>query len=257
MSTPNTFNWVDLMTTDQQAAKDFYTGLFGWQTRDEPIDDSATYTMFMSDDDSIAGAGEYGDEQKQQGMPAMWNNYVTVEDVDAKAKEAEQLGATVVVPPMDVMSAGRMAVLQDPGGAHLSLWEDRDHSGATKFNEPGALTWNELATTDTQASSDFYTSLLGWTAETADFDGRPYTTFSNGDRPAGGMIDMTGAMPETVPPHWLAYFAVADANATIADAERLGGQKMNGPMELTGVGTMAVIADPQGAVFAILQPEQR
>ncbi|CAN5776980.1 VOC family protein [soil metagenome] len=257
MSTPNTFNWVDLMTTDQQVAKNFYTELFGWQTRDEPIDDDNTYTMFMSGDDSIAGAGEYPDEQKQQGMPPVWNNYITVEDVDAKAKEAEQLGATVVMPPMDVMTAGRMAMLQDPGGAFVSLWEDRDHSGATKFNEPGALTWNELATADTQASGEFYTSLLGWTEETRDFGGRPYTTFSNSDRPTAGMLDMTGVVPEGVPPHWMAYFAVADANATIADVERLGGQTMNGPRDLPGVGTMAVLTDPQGAAFAILQPEQR
>lgn len=257
MSTPNTFNWVDLMTTDQQAAKNFYTGLFGWQTRDEPIEPEGTYTMFLSGDDSVAGAGEYPEEQKQQGMPAVWNSYITVDDVDAKTKEAEQLGATVVMPPMDVMDAGRMAVVRDPGGAHVSLWEDRNHSGATKFNEPGALTWNELATTDTQASADFYTSLLGWSAETAEFGGRPYTTFSYGDRPTGGMYDMTGVVPDGVPPHWFTYFAVADAETTIADAERLGGRRMNGPMQLKGVGTMAVITDPQGAAFAILQPEQR
>ncbi|MBW3604157.1 MAG: VOC family protein [Actinobacteria bacterium] len=113
MSTRNTLNWVDLMTTDQQAAKNFYTELFGWQTRDEPIEPEGTYTMFLSGDDSVAGAGEYPEEQTQQGMPAVWNSYITVDDVDAKTKEAEQLGATVVMPPMDVMHAGRMAVVRD------------------------------------------------------------------------------------------------------------------------------------------------
>lgn len=253
MGVAGAFSWVDLMTTDHPGARAFYTGLFGWEARDQPAGEAGVYTMFLSDDRAVAGSGEYRSDQRAQGLPTVWTSYVTVESADATVDRAVQLGGTVLMPSMDVMAAGRMAMIAGPTGEVFGIWQDGNHAGAGKFNEPVSLTWNELATTNPEVAMAFYTGLFGWTTEVSHTGTSAYIVFKNGDRANGGMYDMTGVVPDGVPPRWLPYFAVADAGATVARCRDLDGVLVSGPMDVPGVGRMAILADPQGGSFCVLE----
>lgn len=116
--TPGAFSWSELMTTDPAAAKAFYTNLFGWGTR-EMQTQSGTYTTCQVGEDSVGGIMKVPAEAT--GMPPNWGVYVTVDDVDQTIRQAEKLGGTVVMPPMEIEGVGRMAVLKDPQGASFSV----------------------------------------------------------------------------------------------------------------------------------------
>lgn len=152
----------------------------------------------------------------------------------------------------DVMEFGRMAVIQDPSGAVVGAWQPKAHIGASLANVPGSLSWNELATRDTQAAEKFYTGVFGWNAQTQDMGGSNYTMFSVGDRLNGGMMAMNEQWGDA-PPHWMVYFAVADCDASAATAKAQGGRLMVEPMDIPEIGRMAVVQDPQGAVFTIIK----
>ena len=159
-----TFCWADLGTTEGPDARDFYTALFGWDAEDLPAGDDGVYTMFRKEGRDVAALYEMGADERGQ-LPAHWSSYVNVEDLDAVAKRAVELGASVVAEPFDVMDSGRMAVLRDPGGAHVHLWQPGRHIGAGRVNETGCMVWNELATPDVAAAVEFYRELLGWEGE--------------------------------------------------------------------------------------------
>lgn len=252
---PGTFCWVELTTSDAEAAKEFYTQLFGWATSDVPMGEGHVYTMLEIDEKPVAALYEMYDEQRDQGIPPNWASYVSVADADETAEKAESLGATVLAGPMDVFEEGRTAMFQDPTGAAFAIWQPANHIGAHIANEPGSLSWNELATRDTEAAKAFYTQLFGWSAETADMGGTEYTSFMNADRAAGGMMAMEGDDWEGIPPHWMVYFAVADCDASVEKVEALGGQVVVPPIDVPDVGKFAVIQDPQGAVFSIIKIE--
>src|SRR3954452_11068664 len=162
---PGTFSWADVTTTDQDGAKQFYSGLFGWEADDQPVGDGVYYSMMRLDGHAAAAISPQPQQQREAGVPPMWNNYVTVESADAAADRASELGATVHAPPFDVMDVGRMAVIQDPQGAFFMVWEPRKTIGAELVNAPGALAWNELASPDPGASAEFCGSLFGWTTD--------------------------------------------------------------------------------------------
>ncbi len=245
--TPGTFSWADVTTTDQPAAKDFYAGLFGWEAEDMPAGDGVVYSMMRLNGEDVAAISPQPEQQREAGVPPAWNSYVTVESADATAEQAKALGATMHAPPFDVLDAGRMAVIQDPQGAFFLAWEPRRHIGAGFVNGPGALSWNELASPDVDASAAFYGDLFGWTTEP--FEGSPqrYLVVKNGDRSNGGIREL-GDQP--APPHWLAYFGIDDIDAGLAKVEELGGSKMIGPMDI-GIAKIGIVRDPQGAAFAI------
>jgi len=148
---PGTFSWTDLTTTDQESAKAFYGGLFGWVAEDTPIGEDAYYSIQRVDGKDVAAISPQQEAQREAGVPPTWNSYVTVENADAVAERAKELGATVVAPPFDVMQAGRMAAIQDPQGAFFLLWQPNQNHGAQLVNAPGALSWNELASPDLDA----------------------------------------------------------------------------------------------------------
>ena len=236
---PGTFSWVELVTSDADAAKAFYTEVFGWEYRDNPIGDGMVYSTALVDG-LAAGALFASTEQ-----PPHWNCYVTVESVDETARRAGELGANVMAEPFDVMDVGRMAVIADPTGAALALWEPRSHIGASVVNQPGALTWNDLVTPDPDAAARFYGSLFGWTAmEIPDSGG--YKVIRNGERSNGGIPPRQ----EGAPTAWMPYFGHADVDAAAARIGELGGRILAGPMDI-GMGRIAGAADPQGAVFAL------
>src|ERR687895_1352218 len=162
---PGTFCWADLGTTDAEAAKAFYTKVFGWEAADAPAGEAGTYTTFKLDGRDVAALYEMGEEERGRLSPH-WSSYVSVEDVDAAAAKARDLGGEVMAEPLDVMEAGRMAVLRDPTGALLHLWQARGQIGAGRVNDPGCMCWNELASPDPERAGAFYRDLLGWAAET-------------------------------------------------------------------------------------------
>jgi predicted enzyme related to lactoylglutathione lyase len=245
--TPGTFCWTDLTTTDQDAAKAFYGELFGWEAADMPVGDGSVYSMMRRGGKDVAAISAQPQQQRDAGVPPAWNSYVSVESVDAVAELAQKLGANVHAPPFDVLDVGRMAVVQDPQGAFLMLWQPRRHFGAALVNAPGALSWNELASPDIEASSAFYGDLLGWETEPFEGSEAPYKIIKNGDKTNGGI---GGLNPPGTPPHWLVYFGADDASAALAKAEELGGTKLAGPIDLP-MGQIGIAQDPQGAVFAV------
>jgi predicted enzyme related to lactoylglutathione lyase len=244
---PGTFSWTDLTTTDQEAAKTFYGGLFGWVAEDMPVGDDAYYSIQRKDGRDVAAISPQPPPQREAGVPPAWNSYVTVESADAVADRAKELGATIVAPPFDVMEAGRMAAIQDPQGAYFLLWQPNQHFGAALVNAPGALSWNELASPDLDASSVFYAALFDWTVEPFEGSPEPYLTIKNGETVNGGIRTLGSPGP---PPHWLVYFAVDDLDASLAKVAELGGATHAGPIDI-GIARIAVVADPQGAMFAL------
>jgi predicted enzyme related to lactoylglutathione lyase len=244
---PGTFSWADLTTTDQDAAKTFYAALFGWEIEDLPVSEGVVYSMARVGGKSVAAISPQPQMLRDAGAPPTWNSYVTVADVDATAARAQELGANLLSPPFDVMTAGRMAVVQDPQGAVFMVWQPRDNIGAQLVNAPGALCWNELATPDLDAAQAFYSGLFGWTTQPFEGSPTPYLMIQSGDRVNGGMRPLD---PPQLPPHWLVYFAVDDLDAALARVEEHGGTKHAGPIELP-MARIAVVADPQGAMFAL------
>ncbi len=245
--TPGTFCWTDLTTSDQPAAKAFYSGLLGWEADDMPVGDGAVYTMMRLDGHDVAAISPQQPQQREAGVPPTWNSYVAVESADAVAERAGELGATVHAPAFDVLDAGRMAVIQDPQGAFFMAWEPRRHIGATLVNAPGALVWNELASPDLEASAAFYGDLFGWTIEPFEASPQPYLSIRNGDANNGGIRELS---PPGVPPHWLVYLGCEDIDAALAKAEELGGTKMAGPIDIE-ISKFGIVQDPQGGVFAL------
>jgi len=251
---PGTFSWPELATTDQKSAVAFYRALFGWDLNDQPMGPTETYSMFQMRGKEVAAACTMRPEEKQSGVPPHWNSYVTVANVDETTKKAEGLGAKVFAPPFDVMDAGRMAVLQDPTGAVFQVWQPKRSVGAKILNEPGALCWTELTTTDTKAAEKFYTQLFGWTPKhSAPSAGMEYTEFSVGGNPSIGMMAKPADMPAHIPSYWMPYFQVTSADAAASKAKELGGKAMVGPGDIPGTGRFAILTDQQGAVFAIFE----
>jgi predicted enzyme related to lactoylglutathione lyase len=238
-----TFSWVDLQTDDLDRAKSFYGDLLGWSYGDVPIGDGAVYSMAQVQGHNVAGLGERQDES----MPPHWNCYVTVEDADASAARAAELGATLLAEPFDVFDAGRMAAFADPQGAVLSVWQPKENIGAGLVNAVGALTWNDLITPDVEASADFYRALFGWAIAEIEGSGGQYWSITNGGRLNGGIMPL----PPGGHPAWNLYFACEDTDATLAKAKELGGETVMGPMDVPNGSRFAILRDPSNAVFSV------
>jgi predicted enzyme related to lactoylglutathione lyase len=248
--TPGTFCWIELGTNNVEAAKKFYTELFGWQAVDLPVGPDMTYTMGRIDGKDVAGLYQQG--QDEQGIPPHWNSYVSVTSADEIAARAKSLEGTVLVEAFDVMELGRMTVVQDPTGAVVGAWQPKQHIGARLVGQPGTLCWNELATRDTQKAGEFYSKLFGWETQLQEMEGTPYTQFMNGGQMTAGMIQMTAEWGD-IPPHWMVYFAVADCDASAEKIKALGGQIHVPPTDIPAIGRFAVALDPQGAAFSIIK----
>ncbi len=244
---PGTPSWVDLGSRDLAESTAFYGALFGWEAQTAPQPEAGGYTMFASGGKHVAVVAPL-----QEGQPEQWMSYISVADAKATAAKVSAAGGTVLVAPMDVLDAGRMAVLLDDGGAAFSIWEPNAHIGAQLVNEPVSLSWNELATTNMDKSKAFYAKVFGWEAETTETPGMAYTEFKLNGSSIGGGMPIGPQAPEGVPPHWLVYFAVADTDATVGKASELGGSVMAPPMSIPA-GRFAVLADPHGAMFAVIQ----
>ena len=254
---PGAFCWIELATTDQNAAKDFYGKLFGWAASDIPMGPNDFYTMFKLDGGDAGAAYTLRVEQRTQGVPPHWMVYVAVESADAAAACAAELGGKVLAPAFDVYDVGRMAVLQDPTGAVFSVWQAKKHIGTTISGVDGTLCWADLSTPDQGRAGEFYSALFGWKIVKGDEDpAHNYFHIKNGEEFIGGIPPASHRSPN-VPPHWLAYFTASDVDAMAAKAKQLGATFYLPPTTFEDVGRMAVIADPQGATFAIFRTARR
>lgn len=250
---PGTFCWIDLGTPDQDAAGEFYGALFGWEQReDDNAEQTGGYRVATLRDQAIGGVMKL----MQDGQPPAWSAYVCVEDVDATVAKAKEAGGQLLFEPMSVLDYGRMAFVVDPTGAALGLWQPGRNKGAGLVNETGAMTWHELNTRDVETAKAFYGQVFGWSFEDSEFEGTgTYTAIKLGEEMVGGMLDVTERVPAEVPAHWLVYFAVDDADATVAEAKERGGEIPAGPFDIPKVGRIAVVKDPWGAWFAVIQPD--
>jgi uncharacterized protein len=241
-------SWVDLGSPDLAKAKAFYGGLLGWDCPEGPPE-AGGYSVCLLDGKTVAGLGP----QMNPDFPAAWMTYMNVDDADATAAKATAAGGTVFAPPMDVLDVGRMAVLADSLGAVFGLWQPKSHMGAQLVNVPGTLCWNELISTDLDASKAFYKAVFGWDGEDQGPPGGPpaYTEWKLAGRTIGGLLAKHGDMPAEMPPHWGVYFAVADTDASVKKAQELGGSLFMGPTDIEP-GRFAVVADDQGVVFNVI-----
>jgi predicted enzyme related to lactoylglutathione lyase len=241
---PGTFSWTDLATTDPDAAKGFYASLCGWEGEDLPIPEGGVYTMLLRDGKRVAALAE-----AQEGQPPAWTSYVTVAGADAAAAAAEENGGILALEPFDVMDAGRMALIQDPTGAFFAVWEPRESIGAELVNGPGALTINQLNTSDPERAQEFYTGVFGWRFEFIEGGDMPYWGIYNGDRLNAGMMPLPP--DQGMPSHWLVYFGSENVDEDASRVGELGGTVLVPPMSVPG-GRILVAQDPQGAAFALL-----
>jgi uncharacterized protein len=263
--------WVDTSQPDPEAALPFYRGLFGWQFEDAMPDGSdQKYFMGRLRGRDVAAVGSIPPDLPPT---ALWNTYVAVANADATASTAADAGGTVVMPPFDVMDAGRMAVIADPEGAVFNVWQANRQVGAQVVNEHGSLNFNGLATRDADAAAAFYGAVFGW--RVLDLAAGPmwalpgYGDHLEEGNPGlrdqiaqmggpEGFIDVVAALnpiaadDTDTPPHWSVTFGVDDAEATAAAARDLGGEVIAGPLDAPWT-RMAVIRDPQGATFVASQ----
>jgi predicted enzyme related to lactoylglutathione lyase len=242
--------WVDLASTDLDASKTFYNGLFGWEAATSPDEEAGGYTMFLKNGKEVAAVSP----PMGEGQPPVWATYIATDDADATSKAIAGAGGMVLSEPFDVMDVGRMGVFMDPTGAAFCIWQPKLHLGAGLVNEPGALCWNELHTSDPAKAQAFYSAVFGYTAGGGDFGDMPYIEVSVGDATVAAITGM-GGMPEGVPPFWLVYFAVDDCDGAVAKVQELGGSVMAPPMDIP-VGRFSVVADNQGSAFGIIKLAQ-
>jgi uncharacterized protein len=246
---PGTPSWVDLSTSDVDAARRFYGELFGWETEEAgPPEQTGGYMFFLKDGRKVAGLGPRQDESQ----PPAWTPYVSTDDADALAERARQAGGTVLFEPMDVVDAGRMALFAHQAAGVVGAWQPGQMIGAELVNEPGSLDWNELHTRDTEGAKAFLTSVFGWDARDSDFGGTTYTIFHLGEPGIAGQMQMPPGVPDEVPAYWANMFAVEDCDAALETLQGQGGTVRAGPMEMQDVGRFAYVSDPQGALFGVI-----
>jgi predicted enzyme related to lactoylglutathione lyase len=258
------FAWTDIAVPDTKAAKAFYTGLFGWEATDQHFPDgSLMYVMFTQNDRTVAGMGPQQPELAEQGVPPMWNSYVSVDSVDDTIGKWTAAGGSVMMPAMDVMNSGRMAFVMDPEGAAVGLWQAGDHVGAEVFHVPGGMSWNELNTRNVDAAREFYGAALGWEFQAFAESDPVYWLVTVPDKKQGdplsndpfngGMLTIGDTFPPEMPAHWAVYFTVTDADGAAAKTTELGGTVLVQPFD-TSAGRIAVLQDPQGGTFSVIQP---
>jgi predicted enzyme related to lactoylglutathione lyase len=244
------FCWAELATTDQEAAKKFYTSLFGWHANDQPMGPDSVYTMLELKGKTAAALYTQDKAQSDFGIPPHWNIYIAVDNVDATAKKITELGGKFMAEPFDVMDLGRMAIATDPEGAMFAIWQAKRHIGATIREEANAFCWYEVSVNDTGKEMKFYEGLFGWGAK----ESPEYTEWTLADKSIGGMMKLQADWGP-VPPHWMGCVMVESVEATMEKAISLGAKSVVPPMDIPDMGRYAIFSDPQGANLAIFAPK--
>jgi hypothetical protein len=234
--------WVDYGAADPAAAQAFYGPLLGWDwTESSP--EYGGYVNALKGGSQVAGLGPL----MEPGAPPSWTTYFAASDAAATAGRIRQAGGTVVVEPMEVGPMGTMVVARDPLGNQFGLWQAGTHTGCQVFNEPGSLVWNDAAVDDPAAAREFYSAVFGFTF--TEYEGMGgYATFATDERPLGGLGGVTPGAPKG----WTTCFAVASTDETVAAVEAAGG-KVTMAAHDTEFGRFAVVQDPWGAPFSVMQ----
>ena len=248
------FSWTDLMTPDPEQARAFYGGLFGWDAKDMQTPTGPPYTMFMLHGQVVAGLGLHPPGVHASGIPPAWTSYINVESLERTIARATNAGGAVVMDPMEISPEGRIAMIADPSGAAVGLWQAEEHRGLDLRDAPGAMSWNELQTRDLDRASRFYTAVFGWEWTEPGDNGYLVAILESKEGPdksVAGAMTMPPAVPAQAPSNWSVYFEVADCDASTWLATELGGQVFLPPMEM-GDMRFSGITDPSGAMFMLL-----
>lgn len=259
--THGAFSWSELMTTDPEAAREYYSSVFPWHFSEMDMGDAGVYHVAAVGEKPVGGIMKRPDDN----IPVHWGYYVTVDDVDETVARIKELGGTAVMEPFNAPGVGRMCPVADPQGAHFNVityentdQERYDRAVTDAFTREGAFSWFELHVPDAKAVEDFYSQLFGWTIDWQEMPNGPYGVFKIGEVGIGGMVSTQG---EGMPPAWAAYVTVHDFEAHSKRVSDAGGQAVMEAVTVPGVGTFAYVADPQGAVLAGIEyepmPEQQ
>ncbi|KFN42519.1 VOC family protein [Arenimonas oryziterrae] len=247
--------WFELATTDQDGARRFYAGLFGWTPEETPLPDGSSYTVFKHGGRDVAACYTMMADQRAQGVPVHWGVYFRVEDCDAAVASVLAAGGKLLAEPFEVMGLLRMAVVSDPEGAVFCLSQPRTHPGVGVFRDPDAMLWVELSTRDIRRAESFYGTIFPWTF--SDHDGAPevYRVFSVAGEGYGGLLQMDEQWAG-IPTHWSVYVHATDIDAKVAQALALGGSIVVPVFRAPGVGRIALLADPSGGKFYLIEPTE-
>jgi predicted enzyme related to lactoylglutathione lyase len=250
MSTPGSFVWYELMSTDVVSAKSFYGKVVGWSIEDVPMP-GMTYSLLRAADTQVGGMMTLPSEARDAGMKPCWIGYILVDDVDSATAKVRRLGGTVHVEPTDIPSVGRFSMVADPQGTVFNCFTPMQSGQRIVSSAPGHIGWHELHAADWTTAFGFYQSMFGWLKGEAVNMGPmgTYQLFTIDGSPSGGMFNSPSAAAARF---WLYYFNVEDIDAAAERVGAQGGKVMNGPHQVPGGGWVLQAVDPQGASFALL-----
>ncbi|MGN8048631.1 VOC family protein [Curtobacterium sp. 22159] len=243
--------WSDLGVDDVGAARTFYADVFGWELQDGPPE-AGGYLIAMLDGRPVAGIGP----RMGSGTPNAWTTYLATADADATADAVRDAGGTVLVPPFDVLDAGRMAIAADTTGVVFGLWQGRGHLGYGRVAQPGAACWNETHTTDADAARAFYSAVFGYRFEVFGDPAEPYAIAKLADAavdadPVAGVFAPPSGFPDGVRGYWVTWFGTRDTDATVAAIVERGGRTLTGPAD-SPFGRSALVLGAQGELFGVI-----
>ncbi|MFH8617082.1 VOC family protein [Streptomyces sp. NPDC017979] len=240
--------WVSLMVHDLDATQHFYGELFGWEFAPGP-QQLGPYVRALLDGKEVAGIGRLPADRH---LPVAWTPYLATDDVNTTAESLRCCGGTVGVGPLDAEDAGRLAIVTDPAGAVFGLWQPAAHQGFALYGTPGTPVWNELLTTETSSVAKFYQSVFGYEVEPVDAVDDDYVVLVLGRRPVAALRGVGSALPRDRGTYWKTWFEVEDPDVAARQAQELGGRVLAPPRD-TPQGRTATVADPEGAVFAVVR----
>ncbi|MFD8209468.1 VOC family protein [Streptomyces sp. NPDC059695] len=245
---PGTPCWVSLMVHGLDATQEFYNALFDWEFVPGP-QQLGPYVRALLGGKEVAGIGQLPPDRH---LRIAWTPYLAAEDADETAERIRCCGGTVAVGPLDAGEAGRLAICSDPAGAVFGVWQAEEHHGTVIAGPPGTPVWNELLTYETSAIGKFYRTVFGYEVEPVVSADHDYATLLAAGAPVASLHGVGDELPRDRGPHWMTYFEVADTDAAAGLVLELGGRVLRAPREGTA-GRLAVVADPEGAVFTLVR----
>lgn len=252
---PGNVSWVDLATSDTEAAVRFYSDLFGWEHMEITSPDEQKYIFFLKNGKSVAGAYTLTPEQVGMNVPPNWMCYFASADANETTEKVRANGGQVIVEPTTNMEEGNLAVYLDPDGGAFGIWQAKSHIGASYKYEHGSICWCEYGSQGLDKAVPFYEQVFGWNAKKQNMGGMDYTIFNNGDEQAAGAFTMPSEMSD-VPANWLTYFEIADIDKALETIMANSCHIIMPKTFFDSVGHVCVFSDPQGAVVGLVQSVQ-